>query len=149
MHENQAAGELVKERYGDVSLESAPVDPANPSFASLLSAMKEVHTGALPLEVLERYHHQLSRQLADSKQSIAATPVPEEHGQAVSDQIKISLGALDIVQAMLDLLERYIQWPSQEQMAACVDALLNCQGVLAGLNQVLDENIRAAGLEAS
>ena len=33
----------IKNMYGNVSLQSAPVDPENPDFSSLLGALEEVY----------------------------------------------------------------------------------------------------------
>ena len=133
--------EIVKQ-YGDISLESAPVDPDKPTFNSLLGALKAVHTGEMEIEVLEKYHEGLSVQLENSIRNIDKIEAPEEYREKTEEQVNLAKGALSMVQMMLDHLEDYIENPCMENMAPCVQLLLDCQGAIGGLNEMLDENIR-------
>jgi len=137
---------LIKEKYGYAVLESGPVDPDNPTFASLLGAMQEAHYGNCDMDVLVKCHEGLSKQLEDSREFLKKTDkeTPEEYKALVEEQHRISLGALDIVQGTLDLIDRYIKNPSRELMATCVESLLNSQRIMKGVHDMLDENINRA-----
>jgi len=134
--------ELFKEEYGDVPLESMPVDPDNPTFDSLLGALKAVYSGEMELSVLEKYHRELSRQLEVSRKNITGINIPEEFKEIATPQMEMSIGALDIVQMTMDLLGAYIDDPTKEKMADCLVSLLNSQSVMRQLNQILDDNIK-------
>ncbi|MEQ8170902.1 MAG: hypothetical protein ABRQ38_18580 [Candidatus Eremiobacterota bacterium] len=142
-HEKEA---LIKEKYGYAVLESGPVDPDNPTFASLLGAMKEVYEGKCGMDVLVKYHEGLSKQIENSREFLKKTDkeTPEEYKALVEEQHRISLGALDIVQGTLDLIDSYIKNPSKELMATCVESLLNSQRIMKGVHDMLDENINRA-----
>jgi len=132
----------IREMYGDVSLESAPVDPENPTFNSLLGALKAVHTGEMEMAVLEKYHEGLSKQLEQSIKNIESMEIPEGYKEITEEQMRLSRGSLDMVQMMLDHMEKYIDEPCMENMAPCVQLHMDCQSVMRQLTQLLDENIR-------
>jgi hypothetical protein len=136
--------DLIEERYGEISLSSDPVDPENPSFSSLLGALKAVHTGEMRMEVLQKYHTVLSVQLDESRRAIEDLEIPVELEEAARDQMNMARGALDIVRVALDMVKKYIGAPSNEAMADCLEALFSAQRVIASLNVVLDRNIQAA-----
>jgi hypothetical protein len=142
-----ASEDPIKERYGEISMESGPVDPENPTFASLLGALKAVATGEMEMDVLIKYHDGLSMQLDDSRESIENMPIPEEFKEIATENKNVAIGSLDIIQIMLDLLEKYIQEPSKENLGACVDSLLNCQSVMRDMNTMLDQNIKFSQLK--
>ena len=141
MTEHTQAEEL-RARYGDINPMSAPVDPDNPGFDSLLGALKAVHTGEMGMDVLVRYLEALSAQLATSRQAITSLPEPEGMEGLASDQVAMALSSLAMVQAMLDALARYIEQPSQQAVAVCVDRLLQSQRILRDVTAFLDKRIR-------
>ncbi|HPZ07695.1 MAG TPA: hypothetical protein PL110_06255 [Candidatus Eremiobacteraeota bacterium] len=142
--------EQIKEKYGNVSLESAPVDPNNPTFDSLLGALKEVFSGNSSMDVLVKYHKGLSKQLEDSKKALEnieteeVDGVSEEYKKTAKEQRDISLGALTITRSTLDLLKVYIDHPSRENMANCIDSLLTTQRIMKGVHDMLNETIKQA-----
>lgn len=132
----------IREEYGEVCLESDPVNPDNPTFSSLLGALKAVHTGEMGMDVLKKYHLSLDEQLDVSRENIENLESPPDYKEQVEEQKQIALGAIDMVQITLDLVKNYIQEPTGEKMAFCVDSLLKSQGFINVLNRILDENIR-------
>lgn len=147
--DNQEKEALIREKYGYAVMESGPVDPDNPTFDSLLGVMKDVYYGNCEMDILVKYHKGLSKQLEDSRQFLTKMDkeTPEEYKEMVKEQHNISLGAIDIVQSTLDLLDSYIKNPSKELMATCVESLLNSQRIMKGVHDMLDENINKAQLE--
>lgn len=129
------------------SYQSAPVDLQNPSFASLLSALKEVHEGKLPPEALLTYQHALNAELADSRAGIESLQAPpgadESLLQAVEDQKRMTDTALGLSQLVVDSLGQYVVNPSPESMAQCVQLFVQAQHVMGQLHEYLDE--QAAG----
>ncbi|MCD4784543.1 MAG: hypothetical protein K8T10_12040 [Candidatus Eremiobacteraeota bacterium] len=143
MPEEMTIEEKLKERYGDTPLVSAPVDPDNPAFDSLLGALKAVHTGEMEMEVLVKYHRELSKQLEESRKDLESMKVADEAGE-VKD---LSIGSLDIVRVTMGLIGDYIEDPTDEKMADCVDSLLTSISITEYVRNLLDENIQAAGLK--
>ena len=78
MPDYQSLEDEIKERYGDTPLVSGPVDPDNPTFDSLLGALKAVYTGERGMDILVKYHHGLSKQIEDSKTYITNMKPPDE-----------------------------------------------------------------------
>lgn len=118
---------------------SAPVNPDHPTFDSLLGALKAVYTGERGMEVLVRYHAALSEEVTASRAAIMALPGPPPELEGLGDdQRRVALSSLDVVRAMLDFLQRYIQDPSRENMAACVDLLLQSQRMVQDVRAWLD-----------
>lgn len=134
--------EELRARYGDVNVMSAPVDPENPGFDSLLGALKAVHMGEMGMDVLVRYHEVLMQQVAASRATITSLPEPEGMEGMAADQVALALSSLSLVQAMLDSVALYIENPSQERVAVCVDRLLQSQRIVRDLNAFLDDRIR-------
>ena len=120
------------------------VDAEHPAFNSLLGALKAVHTGAMGMDVLERYHAALSRELHASRDAILALDVPAEFRAATEAQTRISVASLDVVLTLLDAVARYVRQPSQENVAQCVDLLLQSQRVVRDVNAYLDANVERA-----
>jgi hypothetical protein len=124
------------------SYQSAPVDLDNPSFASLLSALKEVHEGKLPPEVLLTYQHALNAELAESRAGIESLQAPPDADealiQAVEDQKRMTDTALGMSQLVVDSLGEYVIDPTQERMAACVQLFVQAQHVMGQLHELLD-----------
>lgn len=140
---DEATMKKIREEYGDEPLVSAPVDPENPSFDSLLGALRAVHTGEMHMDVLVRYHDELNRQLAESREFYENMEV-DEYSREVRD---LSLGSVNIIQITLNLLEEYIDDPTEEKMADCLDSLLTSRSINQYVHDVLDENIKKAGLK--
>lgn len=128
----------------DPSMMSAPVNVENPGFDSLLSALKAVHTGEMGMDVLRRYHSALSAQLETSRQHILNIPVPEGFEGLDTDQRNMTLGALAVTRAMLDQVARYVDAPTQENVAGCVDLLLQSQRMTNDVRNWLDQFVVAA-----
>lgn len=127
----------------DVDYTSAPADPDNPAFDSLLDALRAHHEGEIGLDVLKTYHTELSKQLQHSRSNIQAMEVAPE-SQETKD---ISLGALTTVQDTIDRLDDYIREQNPQTLADCVSSLLNSKGQVAYVHKILDENIASAGIE--
>ena len=121
---------------------SAPVDLDQPGFASLLSALEAVHTGGMPVDVLARYHDVLSTQVADSALAIKALSVPDElddlERQLAEAQRSAALSSLTMLEAMLERLGAYIEAPSPEGMAICVQLFLQAEQMFDGVERWLD-----------
>jgi len=134
--------EIIKE-YGDLPLVSAPVDPENPTFDSLLGALKGVHTGEMDMEVLVKYHRGLTRQLDESINDIENMKISDE----TTETRDKCIGAINIVKITMDLLDNYIKNPSPEAMGQLVQSLLTSMAVMKYIHDTLDENIIMAGIE--
>lgn len=116
--------------YGEVSYESAPADPENPAWNSLLDCLRAVHEGQLPLTALEAYHSSLTDDLEARKAGLWAS-VPE--GEDPSGDLALGLGALTVTGLVLDQIDQYLDEPTAERMGACVDMLLQAQAVIRGV----------------
>lgn len=125
----------------DPSMMSAPVNLENPGFDSLLSALKAVHTGEMGMDVLHRYHPALKSQLEASRQHILSIPEPAGFEGLDRDQRNTALGSLAVVGALLDQLARYIDAPTQENVGACVDLVLQSQRMTNDVRKWLDKFI--------
>ncbi len=122
---------------------SGPVDVQNPTFGSLLSALKAFHEGDEELETLKTYHRVLSRQLKESRQNIREMEIHE----GTEDTRNLSLGALLLLDETLARLGEYIEAPGPETLGLCVESLLNSRGAVTFVGRMLDANIAAAGIE--
>lgn len=124
------------------SYQSAPVDLENPSFASLLSALKEVHEGKLPPEALLTYQRALNAELIDSRAGIEALAAPAEAEdwvvQAIEDQKRMTDTALSMSQLVVDSLGEYVRDPGEESMGRCVQLFVQAQTIMGQLNDYLD-----------
>ena len=127
----------------DISMTSSPVDPDNPGFDSLLGALKAVHEGEMEMEGLRKYHVGLQSQLNNSRDFIANMEIHDETRQTRD----MALGALGITQLMLDLLQKYIDDPNPNTLAACVQSLLDSRAAMANIHYLLDKNIKDSGIE--
>lgn len=121
--------------YGEVSLESAPADPRNPAWNSLLDCLRAVHEGELPLTALAEYHAALGRDLEARKAGLWAS-VPA--GEDPSGDLALGLGALTVTGLVLDQIDRYLDEPVADRMAACVEMLLQAQAVTRGVEGHLE-----------
>lgn len=121
---------MTEFEYGEVSYESAPADPEHPAWNSLLDALRSVHEGERPKEILASYREALGRDLEERKASLWAA-VPE--GEAPSGDLALGLGALTVTGLVLDQLQGYLDEPGPERMAACVETLLQAQAVTRGV----------------
>lgn len=124
------------------SYNSAPVDPDNPGFDSLLSALKAFHEGEIGKPELEKYHTGLTAQLNQSRDFISNMEVNE----ASIDTKNICLGSLDMVQTCLNALQELINNPSKENMGFCVQSLLDAKTAVEYVHEALDQNIKEAGI---
>lgn len=122
-------------------LTSGPVDPQNPTFDSLLGALKAAHEGELDSDGLRAYHDGLRKMVRESRAAIEALDVPEEFVEA-RNQTRTSLGGLDILELTLDQVQRYLEEPGDQQMAACVNSLLYSVGMMEELHERLAANIK-------
>ncbi|MCD4782543.1 MAG: hypothetical protein K8T10_01800 [Candidatus Eremiobacteraeota bacterium] len=133
--------EIIRE-YGDLPLTSAPVDPENPSFDSLLGALKAVYTGEMNEEVLVKYHRELTGQLDESLHFIENMEISDE---TIETRDKC-IGAINIVRITMDLLDDYKNNPSPEAMGQLVESLLTSRAVMKYIHKMLDGNIKMAGI---
>ncbi len=113
--------QAIKSIYGDVSLTSAPVDPENPGFDSLLGALEAVHNKTQPLEILDKYYAALSESNNAKKDELreALKSAPEN-----ADKLKIILTTLDLVTVLLESVKTYSKDPNIENMGECVSLFL-------------------------
>ena len=123
----------------DLTMTSAPVDPENPGFDSLLGALKGFHEGEYGKDVLEKYHTSLQSHLNESKSFIQDMEIHEETRETRDK----ALGSLGMVQMMLDSLKAYIESPNPDTLASCVQSLLDARASAAYVHSILDENIKA------
>lgn len=114
------SAERIKAQYGNVSLESAPVNAENPGFDSLLSALEAVHTGKEDKSLLQKYYTAL---VAQNNESI--NHLKEILNDENIDKINIALTAMGMVGIMLDTIPDYIAEPTDEKMGITVSLLLN------------------------
>lgn len=126
----------------DITMTSAPVDPDNPGFDSLLGALKAVHEGQMGMNGLRKYHTGLQSQLNDSRDFITGMEIHDE----TRNTRDMALGALGITQMMLDLLQNYINDPNPNSLAACVQSLLDSRAAMANIHYLLDKNIKDSGI---
>jgi len=128
----------VKGIYGDIPLTSGPVDPDNPTFDSLLGALEAVHKGLQPMSTLSAYHRGLLSQLTAQKAAMEEHKRNQGDNETAISQVQMAIATLDMVQMMLDSLERYIAAPSQEQMAETLHLLLQSMGHVRNIHAMLD-----------
>lgn len=121
-----AAGEMTSEEriraaYGNVSLGSDPVDPDNPTYSSLLGALKAVYEGSMPMEVLVRYCDVLTEKTNMEKAalSLAITKNPPN-----VSTLKITMSAFDLVSLALDAARKCTVEPTHQNMAYAVSNLM-------------------------
>jgi hypothetical protein len=140
---NPSLEQEIREKYGDLPLTSDPVNPDNPTFSSLLGALKAVHSGEMGMEVLAKYHQELTKQLKENRKELDEMEVHES-----SKEMKdISRGSLDIVQVTMDLIEGYISEPTDDNMAKCIDSFLTSRSITEYVRNMLDKNISNAKLD--
>ncbi len=111
----------IKNMYGNVSLQSAPVDPENPDFSSLLGALEEVYNQKQPMEVLVKYYDVLNARNDEQRHNLA---VYLAQNPPNADQFKISMATLDIIAVMLAAVKKYTEEPTIENMGEAVNLLL-------------------------
>jgi hypothetical protein len=129
MAEDSVQGAIQK-LYGAFPLTSAPVDPEHPTFDSLLGALEAVHRGTMGMNVLESYHVSLSVQLQGAKAKVAGRAT---EGDSIDLRIsghQMAATVLDLVQAMLESVDEYIQAPNDERMASVLNLLMQCMGYM-------------------
>ncbi len=126
----------------DLNMMSAPVDPDNPGFDSLLGALKAFHEGQMDMDGLKKYHTGLQSQLNNSRYFITGMEIHAE----TKNTRDMALGALGITQMMLDMLKNYIDDPNPNTLAACVQSLLDSRAAMANIHYLLDKNIQDSGI---
>jgi len=127
----------------DMPMTSGPVDPENPTFDSLLGALKACHEGEMGMDVLEKYHVELSRQLEESREYFKNMEITE----VIQETRDMCLGSLGIVKITMDTLKAYIEKPAPETLGACVQSLLNSRAAMKYVHDILDENIKQADIK--
>jgi hypothetical protein len=119
----------------DLDLTSAPVDPANPSFDSFLSALQAFHEGKVGADVLKKYHSVLTAQVAKSESDIGRMKVSSDD----EDFKNLSLGSLTLLRETLDRLHDYVSAPGPQTLAICIESFLRSRGAVAFLDKKLQE----------
>lgn len=132
----------LQERFGPVSLESAPADPDHPAWNSLLDALRQVSEGSLPMDALQRYHDALSVDLAQRRKDLL--DLPEQ-----TDSVRVVLGGLAVTAVVLDRLQEYVNEPGAERLADVVETLLQAQSVALQVDHFLDRQDAASDSESS
>jgi len=122
----------IRDQFGDVSLQSAPVNAENPGFDSLLSALEAVHTGKEDRSLLNRYYEVLKAQNNESKADLTAMKTEEN-----KDMINIAMTSLDLVDIMLDTIPEYLTEPTDENMAKTVSLLLTTMNQVEAVKAML------------
>ena len=122
----------IRDQFGDVSLQSAPVNAENPGFDSLLSALEAVHTGKEDRSLLNRYYEVLKAQNNESKADLTAMKTEEN-----KDMINIAMTSLDLLDIMLDTIPEYLTEPTDENMAKTVSLLLTTMNQVEAVKAML------------
>lgn len=129
----------IKEIYGDVSLESLPLDIENPEFGSLLGALKSLHTNEISKEDFLKYFNGLYEGLLSSRKIFEEMPDEQK-----DDVVLMTVGGFSMAIAVLDVVKMFIDNPTDENLANAIDAYLRCQPVFSDLNDIYD-NIKGVG----
>ena len=128
--------EAIKKIYGNVSLTSAPIDVENPDYNSLLGVLEAVHTNKEPMSVLYIYYEALSSKNDKNKENLSEilkTNPPN------ADQLRITRTVLDFISVMLDAIKKYIDDPSDENMAEALNLLLITMDKVSKVMGVLED----------
>ncbi|MBI3928426.1 MAG: hypothetical protein HY319_22985 [Armatimonadetes bacterium] len=119
--------DYVEEAFEEqLDFEGAPVDPENPGFASLLTALYLARDGDLGAEVLRAYHSALTQRLQEARRQLADIRVPEEIWQQVAPAVAATQAMLDELADSLDLLADHVATGRGE---ALEEAIVRLEGV--------------------
>ena len=113
------AAEKIKAQYGNVSLDSAPVNAEDPGFDSLLSALEAVHTGKEDKSLLQTYYTALKEKNNESRNHLK-----EMLNEDNRDKISIALTTMDMVDIMLDTIPDYLDNSTDDKMAITLGLLM-------------------------
>ena len=122
MTDGYIAGDLEEGMESElpvVDFEAQPVDPDQPGFASLLTALRSVREGAMDPEVLERYVDGLAPRLAASFQQweqVARQPLEElgmspEQASQLQGAFSATVALMEELELVLQLVEEGLQHP--------------------------------------
>lgn len=125
----------IRNIYGNVSLNSAPVDPENPDFSSLLGALEEVYNQKQPMEVLVKYYEVLNAKNDENRNNL--TEILKQNPPN-ADQFRISMATLDIIAVMLAAVKKYTEEPTIENMGEAVNLLLVSMDKVNKVNEFLN-----------
>ena len=128
--------EAIKKIYGNVTLTSAPIDIENPDYNSLLGVLEAVHTNKEPMSVLYTYYEALSSKNDKNKENLSEilkTNPPN------ADQLRITRTVLDFISVMLDAIKKYIDDPTDENMAEAINLLLITMDKVSKVMGVLED----------
>ncbi len=114
--------------------QSAPVDVANPSFASLLDAMRVVHEGTMPVTVLSLYHAELLRQWRQWDTMVQSRLAVEPDNA----ELRVQLAPIGANKILLEHLQAYVASPSQERMTRCVESYLMARRMTEQVRAAID-----------
>jgi hypothetical protein len=113
---SDVAGRRVAER--DV-VAGVAADVNNPSFASLLDALRLVDRGTLSPWVLQRYHRILKQELDPAQASLRGRPLTEE--------VCLALESVRRLGAVVADLQYYLRFPTRHAYADTVRAVLDAK----------------------
>lgn len=128
--------EAIRKIYGNVNLMSAPIDIENPDYNSLLGVLEAVHTHKEPMSVLYIYHEALSSKNDTNKEKLVEllkTNPPN------ADQLRITRTVLDFISVMLDAVKKYMDDPTDENMAEALNLLLITMDKVTKVMDVLED----------
>lgn len=104
----QFSEEYVEEAFEEqLDFEDAPVDPQNPGFASLLTALYQARNSAIEVDVLVTYHGALCFRLSEARKHLSEMRVPQEIWEQVAPAVAATNGLLDELEYSLDCLADY------------------------------------------
>lgn len=130
----QISDDLVQEAIEDqLDPEHQPVDPDNPGFGSLLSALQQTLEGQLDPGVLATYRTRLLPRLEQSREQLAQMVVPESIRAQVAPAMKATEVLLDELGAVLDLVGEFLELGSEDSLEEAISLL---DGVHDQLRQV-------------
>ncbi len=124
----------IKNIYGNVSLNSAPIDVENPDYNSLLGAMEAVYNQREPMDVLIRYYEVLNARNEEGKHSLAMILAQDP----TNSELRITMSTLDILSVMLGAVKKYTEEPTLENMGEAVNLLLISMDKVNKVNEFLN-----------
>lgn len=105
----QLSSDYLSESLADsTNFENAPVDTANPGFASLLTVLQRARAGQIELPTLEAYFNGLANHLEDVRQRMESVPIPEGFEEQAEQAFAATYVILDQMQGTLDCLGEYL-----------------------------------------
>jgi hypothetical protein len=112
---SEFVGETFEEAV-DVAASNAPVDPVNPGFASLVTALERHRIGEVDKSVLWEYAVKLGLHVADCREKLGKMEAPEPIRAHFEVAMGAMMTAMEEFQAVIDNLSTYLETDSPEEL---------------------------------